>query len=234
MSDYKAWSATCAGCSTQNGSSVTPCTNCGRGPLLAWITQYRRIFLCQYCGEKFNNAICVNCGMLVGARARRNPSTLAALVGVVAILALLYWQFRSCGSSSDQTAGHNPSTPQPTYAREPFSPGNFAAEGAIRSAVQEFTDDWNSSNAAGIKAMWCSSAKHPPDTTVVSKQIIWFGQIETSVKEIGGSGNEASADVTVMSANRGGQRLDWWFVKEGGRWKPCDVSFLWTKVPPGQ
>ena len=100
-----------------------------------------------------------------------------------------------------------------------------SSECDIRSVVSAFTDDWNKADVTAIRSLWCSGTA--PDATILGKQIGWYGHIETSVRDVGGSGDEASAEITVATSH-GGEKEPWWFVNEGGRWKPCKVSFIWT------
>ena len=135
-------------------------------------------------------------------------------------------------TSGDHKQANNgdPSYAQPSggpYARNPFPAGNFPAEADIRSVVQTFTDDWNRSDVTAIRSLWCSGSA--PDATILGKQIGWYGQIHTSVSSIGGAGDEASAAVAVTTSSHGGEREDWWFLNEGGHWKPCKSSFIWTQ-----
>ncbi|WP_156675756.1 hypothetical protein [Mycobacterium sp. E183] len=134
-------------------------------------------------------------------------------------------------TSSDHHQGNNAdsSLSQPSggpYARRPFPAGNFPAEADISSVVQTFTDNWNRSDVTAIRSLWCSG--RAPDATILSKQIGWYGRIQTSVSRIGGAGDEASAAV-VVTTSHGGETEDWWFVNEGGHWKPCKSSFIWTQ-----
>jgi hypothetical protein len=108
-----------------------------------------------------------------------------------------------------------------------FSSGQ-SPEGDIRAVVKAFTDDWNKPDVTAIRSLWCSGTA--PDATILSKQIDWYGHIETSVSDIGGSGDKASAEVTVTSSNTGGEKEPWYFLNEGGSWKPCKTSFLWTRA----
>jgi hypothetical protein len=182
----------------------------------------------------FNDAICGNCNTMIGAVAHSQgfPLVMVICLGVVAFV--IFGGLGSWLTSPDekQPNGHKSAFEQPAWpsAREPFTPGNLPSEGDIRSVVKAFTDDWNKSNVTDIRSLWCS--RTAPDATVLSKQIDWYGHIETSVRDIGGSGDEASAEITVTTSH-GGEMEPWWFVKEGGSWKPCKVSFLWDRVPPG-
>ncbi len=144
-------------------------------------------------------------------------------VAVIAVLAvaglLVYKHFSSGQSSSGQSSSGQ------------FPPGNLSSEGDIRSVVEAFAADWNKADVTAIRSLWCSGTAL--DTTTLSKQIDWYGHIETSVSDIGGSGDEATATVKVTSSNAGGDRDTWHFLREGGSWKPCKTVFLWSRVPPG-
>jgi hypothetical protein len=148
-----------------------------------------------------------------------------AVIGVLVVAWLAYKQFSSEPSgqhSTDQSFGPS--------AHRPFPAGNFSSEGDIRSVMQAFTDDWNRSDVTAIRSLWCSASV--PDATILSKQIGWYGHLETSVTDIGASGDKASAEITVTYAgprSQGGEKDPWFFVNEGGSWKPCSVSFIWTQ-----
>jgi hypothetical protein len=159
------------------------------------------------------------------ARSSRQPTRRSSKLGTVAMiigLAFVAWwaygHFFSGQHSTDQSFGPS--------AHRPFPAGNFTSEGDIRSVVQAFTDDWNRSDVTAIRSLWCSGSV--PDATILSKQIGWYGHIETSVKDIGRSGDKASAQITVTTSH-GGEVEPWFFVNEGGSWKPCSVSFIWTQ-----
>jgi hypothetical protein len=110
-------------------------------------------------------------------------------------------------------------------------PGQSPSGRDIRSVVKAFTDDWNKADVTAIKSLWCSG--NAPDATILRKEIDWFGHIETSVSDIGGSGDKASADIKATFSGPGGTggSMDtWYFLNEGGSWKPCDTAFIWDNA----
>ncbi len=135
------------------------------------------------------------------ARSGSKSGSKFAIVGVVVVIVVAWLAYQHLSS-------------------EPSS-----SERDIRSVVSAFTDDWNKADVTAIRSLWCSGTA--PDATILGKQIGWYGHIETSVRDVGGSGDEASAEITVATSH-GGEKEPWWFVNEGGRWKPCKVSFIWT------
>jgi hypothetical protein len=149
--------------------------------------------------------------------------TVAMIIGFAFVAWWAYGHFFSGQSPSGQHATDQSFGPS---AHRPFPPGNFSSEGDIRSVMQAFTDDWNRSDVTAIGSLWCSGSV--PDATILTKQIGWYGHIETSVKDIGRSGDKASAQITVTTSH-GGEVEPWFFVNEGGSWKPCSVSFIWTQ-----
>jgi len=237
---YEKWSAVCPRCSTQNTSENDPCSNCGNGPVL--FQEYRRrpyewdiprTFQCRRCGTTFNDMRCRNCDTLIGGVTGSNafPVGMLIFLGVVAVVifgGLGSWLTSSDGNH-DNKLPPRPSPGQYIYpsVREPFSPGSLPSEDGIRSVVNAFTDDWNQSNVTGIRSLWCSGTA--PDANILSKQIDSYGRIGTSVRNIGGAGDEASAEVTVTTSH-GGEMEPWWFVNEGGSWKPCKSTFIWTQA----
>jgi hypothetical protein len=149
--------------------------------------------------------------------------TVAMIIGLAFVAWWAYGHFFSGQSPSGQNATDQSFGPS---AHRPFPPGNFSSEGDVRSVMQAFTDDWNRSDVTAIRSLWCSGSE--PDATILSKQIGWYGHIETSVKDIGRSGDKASAQITVTTSH-GGEVEPWFFANEGGSWKPCSVSFIWTQ-----
>jgi hypothetical protein len=236
---YEKWSAVCPRCSTQNTSENDPCSNCGNGPVL--FQEYRRrayqwdiprAFQCRRCGTTFNDMRCRKCDTLIGGvtSSKAFPLGMFVFLGVVAVTifgGLGSWLTSSNGSSSGQHSTEKTFGPS---AHRPFPPGSLPSEGDIRSVMQAFTDGWNRSDVTAIRSLWCS--RSVPDATILSKQIGWYGHIETSVTDIGGSGGQASAEITVTHVgprSQGGEKEPWFFVNEGGSWKPCSVSFIWTQ-----
>src|SRR5947209_1979689 len=144
--------------------------------------------------------------------------TLAMIIGLAFVAWWAYGHFFS-GQSSSSSSPSGPHATDKSFgpsAHRPFPPGNFSSEGDIRSVIQAFTDDWNRSDVTAIRSLWCSGSV--PDATILSKQIGWYGHIETSVKDIGRSGDKASAQITI-STSHGGEVEPWFFVNEGGSWK---------------
>jgi hypothetical protein len=236
---YQSWKAVCPRCSEQNSSALTPCTNCGKGPILYELNKYyqRRWtnFKCQTCHVVYNNTLCRKCGTDISGTVSGGSSigTVLKVVGAGFVLLILWaWFTNSDDNGNKQGQGYNPSSPKSfgPSAHRLFPPGNFSSEGDIRSVMQAFTDDWNKSDVTAIRSLWCSASV--PDATILSKQIGWYGHIDTSVTDIGRSGDKASAEITVTYAgphSQGGEKEPWFFVNEGGSWKPCSVSFIWTQ-----
>jgi hypothetical protein len=233
---YQSWKAVCPRCSEQNGSALTPCTNCGKGPVLYELNKYYqrrwKNFKCQTCNVVHSNVLCLKCGADIAGTVSGGSSigTLLKLIGAGFVLLILWaWFTNSDDNGNKQGQGYNPSSPKSfgPSAHRPFPPGNFSSEGDIRSVMQAFADDWNRSDVTAIRSLWCSASV--PDATILSKQIGWYGQIETSPRNIGGVGDQASADVRITTSKAGGEDLPWFFVNEGGSWKPCSVSFIWTQ-----
>jgi hypothetical protein len=246
---YHNWSAVCPSCSTQTGSSSQACPNCGKVAVLfqrayqgvrgygGWES---RTFKCSNCQTEFDNMRCPNCDALVGGVTKGHTDAssvlkLLAFIALIVVAFLFLWGFKSCSAADNKQENHGSAASglsAPRYDRQPFPAGNFSSEGDIRSIVQAFTDNWNKHDVADIRSLWCSS--NAPDPMVLGKQIDRYGHIDTLVKDIGGSGREASAEVTINSSNAGGEVEPWWFVNEGGSWKPCNVSFIWNRLPAGQ
>jgi hypothetical protein len=103
------------------------------------------------------------------------------------------------------------------------------SDDGIRSVMKAFTDDWNKPDVVGIRQLWCSSGV--PDSNTLSRQVDRFGHIETSVRNINMSGDNATAEVAVNSSNAGGEIDTWSFFNEGGSWKVCKTNFIWDRVP---
>jgi hypothetical protein len=235
---YQSWKAVCPRCSEQNGSALTPCNNCGKGPIVYELNKYYqrrwKNFKCQTCNVVYNNVLCLKCGADISGTVSGGSSigTVLKVVGAGFVLFMLWAWLTNSDDNGNKSQGYKPSSPNSfgPSAHRLFPPGSFSSEGDIRSVMQAFTDDWNKSDVTAIRSQWCSASV--PDATILSKQIDWYGHIETSVRDIGGSGDEASAEVAVTYAgprSQGGLDLPWFFVNEGGSWKPCRVSFIWTQ-----
>jgi hypothetical protein len=128
---YQSYKAVCPRCSEQNGSALTPCTNCGKGPIeCEWVNfygnRYKR-FRCGTCGVVHNNTLCRKCGADIGPSARKSSSgfgTLLKLVGAGFLLLLLMsWCSNSGGSDSKQSQGYKPSSPSSGSSH--WQPGTY-------------------------------------------------------------------------------------------------------------
>ena len=127
---YKSWKAVCPRCSEENGSTLTPCTNCGKGPILYQLTKVYgnrfRKFQCQTCKVVYNNTLCRKCGADLSGTANTGSmfSTLLKLVGAAVVLLFL---LSLCSNSDDnnkkQGQGYNSSSPSSGSSR--WQPGNY-------------------------------------------------------------------------------------------------------------
>jgi hypothetical protein len=107
---YGTWTAVCPRCNTQNGSN-SPCSNCGRGPVLLenynWGGSRLKRYRCQTCHVIYNNTLCSNCGCDIGAVGNRPP--IFRLIKYAAIALVVYWLWTSFhDSSSSSNNGYAP------------------------------------------------------------------------------------------------------------------------------
>jgi hypothetical protein len=114
---FQSWKTVCPRCAEQNGSDLTPCTNCGKGPVLYELYKYyqrrQQRFKCETCQVVHNNVLCLKCGADIAGTVRggRSLGTLikVAIFGFV-LLMLLAWLGNS-GDSGNHSQGYTPSSP---------------------------------------------------------------------------------------------------------------------------
>jgi hypothetical protein len=103
--------------------------------------------------------------------------------------------------------------------------GSRSPEDQIRTVVQSFIEDYNSSNFSKILELQCK--KYAAGDKAQAQQGPTLreetGTMSASVANIHVTGDQATADVTLKSAKAPDQpKTDSWdFVKEDGRWKEC-------------
>lgn len=100
-------------------------------------------------------------------------------------------------------------------------------EDQIRAVVQSFTNDWNSSDTAGLASLGCHQAGTPyVDKLDFAQSRAEVGAISSSVTGIHITGDHATADVTMTQSQPPHDTDTGTFTlaKENGTWKVCDIS----------
>jgi hypothetical protein len=114
---FQSWKTVCPRCSEQNGSDLTPCSNCGKGPILYELYKYyqrrQQRFKCETCKVVYSNVNCLKCGTDISGTVRGGRS-LGMLIkwGIIGfvLLMLLAWLGNS-GDSGNHSQGYTPSSP---------------------------------------------------------------------------------------------------------------------------